>query len=659
MTTRAVRAFLCAVPLASFLNVACSSAGPSEAVAARDDVGTVGLTLQTSSGTTLTSVSYVITGPGGFTKSGSIDVSNSTKITGLIGGVPAGSGYSIELSATSTDVGTSCAGSASFDVIAGQTATVAVGMTCHEGPRSGSVLVNGMLNSCPVIDEVGANPDEVMVGSSVSLTAVAHDSDAGPAPLSYAWSAPSGSFSDPSSANPTFTCASIGSVTATLTVSDGDPSATCAATAAVTISCSPNQVVTHPYPGITLIQRTDNIPLPAPARQVKMNVVFADLNEPAVHFKLTPQGQNLPPDNFGTAGWPTPYPSFEVVRQTTLDFLTGVHGQVAINGLFFAPFPVPTGSDQGAYAYVIGLAASQGNVYSAFETPFQNYAITANAPAINIDRQNNATVVHRDPNFADGEHVLENVTLWNTLAGSAQIITGGVKSIPQYNDASHPDGLLVGNSTYSNSHSWYDLINSRTAIGLTQDKRTVVLFTVDVRPSSGANRSQGMSVGEVADVLLGYGVWDALNLDGGGSTSMALQDPADNVTKVINVSSDPAPGRAEATNLAVYSDDIPPLTTAVVSPPPDASGSNSGAVSVALSATDLRNGMSGDLPGWVDQIQFSLSGAQSADLQVVSGNAANVNVTAPGVTTLTYFATDAAGNAETPRTLTIRSGSAN
>jgi hypothetical protein len=620
---------------------------------AQSNVGTVGLTLQTAAGTTVTAVSYVITGPSAFTKSGSIDVSQSSSISALIGGVPAGTGYSITLSAVSTDTTTNCAGSASFDVIGGQTAAVVVELTCHESAHTGSVLVNGVVNSCPVIDELTVTPDEVVEGNSVSLFAVAHDSDAGPAPLSYQWSATSGTFSDPTSANPSFTCAGVGNVTATLTVSDGDPSSSCAATASATITCSPNQVTTHPYPGITLIQRTDTIPLPAPARQVKMNLVFVDLSAPEVHFKLTPQGQDLPPDNFGTAGWPTPYPPFEVVRETTVGFLSDVHGQVAINGLFFAPFPVPSGSDQGAYAYVIGLAASLGNVYSSFENPFQNYAIVANAPAINIDRENNATVVHRDPAFSDGKHVLENVTLWNTLAGSAQIITNGVKSIPQYNDASHPDGLLVGNTTYSNSHSWYDLVNSRTSIGLSEDARTLVLFTVDVRPSSGADRSQGMMVGEVADVLLGYGVWNALNLDGGGSTSMALQDPADNVTKVINVSSDPAPGRAEATNLAVYSDGIAPVTTAVVSPAPDASGSNSGPVSVALNATDLRNGMSGNLPGWVDQIQYSLAGAQSGDVQIASGNTTSLSVTAPGTTTLTYFATDAAGNAEAPRTLTI------
>lgn len=348
MTTRAPRAFLAAVPLMSLLHFACSSPQPSEGPSARDDVGAVGLTLQTAAGTTIADVSYVITGPHGFAKSGTFDVSQSASISATIGGVPAGTGYAIALTATSTDTTTNCAGSASFDVVAGQTAAVGVELTCHEGPRSGSVLVSGALNLCPVLDEVTAAPDEVIVGGSVSLAAVAHDSDGSPQPLAYQWSASSGTFSDAASSSPTFTCTSVGKVSVTLGVSDGDPSPGCAATTTLPITCSPSEVVTRPYPGITLIQRTDPIPLPAPARQVKMNLVFVDLTAPEVHFKLTPQGQNLPPDNFGTAGWPTPYPPFEVVRETTVGFLQDVHGQVAINGLFFAPFPVPSGSDQGA-----------------------------------------------------------------------------------------------------------------------------------------------------------------------------------------------------------------------------------------------------------------------------------------------------------------------
>src|SRR4029434_8153986 len=122
-----------------------------------------------------------------------------------------------------------------------------------------------------------------------------------------------------------------------------------------------------------------------------------------------------------TPNWPVV--PFEVVRQRTLDFLNTAHVQAAINVHFFAPFPVPGGSTQGAYAYVIGLAASRGRVYSGFESPIQGYAIVTNAPGLNIDRSNNASIVHRDPDSADGMGVLEDVELWNALAGCRQILT--------------------------------------------------------------------------------------------------------------------------------------------------------------------------------------------------------------------------------------------
>ena len=192
-----------------------------------------------------------------------------------------------------------------------------------------------------------------------------------------------------------------------------------------------------------------------------------------------------------------PIVGFEVVRQQTLGFLNDSHAQVAINSHFFAPFPVPGGSTQGAYAYVIGLAASRGRVYSAFEAPIQSYAIVTDSPAVNIDSSNQAGIVHRDPGFADGLHVVEDVQLWNALAGSGQIVTSGVTTIPEYKDATHPDELLTEVPPYSRAgRHWYDLSNARTALGLTQDNRTLVLFTVD-----GTNGGHGMQVGEVANLL--------------------------------------------------------------------------------------------------------------------------------------------------------------
>jgi len=71
---------------------------------------------------------------------------------------------------------------------------------------------------------------------AISSTAV--DPDSGPSPLSYHWIASIGSLRDASSASPTYTCTAPGVATLTLTVSDGDPQASCAATGSVQITCS-------------------------------------------------------------------------------------------------------------------------------------------------------------------------------------------------------------------------------------------------------------------------------------------------------------------------------------------------------------------------------------------------------------------------------------
>jgi exopolysaccharide biosynthesis protein len=174
------------------------------------------------------------------------------------------------------------------------------------------------------------------------------------------------------------------------------------------------------------------------------------------------------------------------------------------------------------------------------------------APAINIDPSNHASVVHYDEHFPDARHVRENVQLWNTVSGSAQIVRNGVKSVPSYRDEQHPDGLLKegGPTHFSNQDSWYERLQARTVIGLTRDEKTLVLFTVDR-----AAGSLGMKLGEIADLLIkDYGVYNALNLDGGGSTTMAMENPVTHADFLFNTSSDNPQGRSVASNLAVFAE---------------------------------------------------------------------------------------------------------
>src|SRR5262249_13613814 len=150
-------------------------------------------------------------------------------------------------------------------------------------------------------------------------------------------------------------------------------------------------------------------------------------------------------------------------------------------------------------------------------------------------------------------------------------------------------------------------------IGIGCDNKTLVLFTVDV-----VNGSSGMRVSEVADLLIrDYNVCNALNMDGGGSTSLAMADPVTGIGAFLNSSSDNPSGRANASGLAVFAalDTTAPHTTATVTPAPNAAGWNNTSVKVTLTAQDNPGGI-------VKQIEYSLTGGQTAGSQVVSGSTA-------------------------------------
>ncbi len=281
------------------------------------------------------------------------------------------------------------------------------------------------------------------------------------------------------------------------------------------------EVVTYPYVGVVHVFRTDSLPRP-----VAIHLMAIDLNAPGLRFRVSPQGGPL-----------------DTYKQTTLDFLKAQGAQIAINAHFFEPWPPPV-PDPGT-ADLVGLAASDGDVYSPFEDyPPKPYAIQANAPGLNLDAGNQASIVHRDFTDTTGFRVVEPVGLYNALAGNEQIITHGVDTTP--NDS-------WNRSTYS----------ARTAIGLSADRRVLYLFTVDK-----AGGSQGLSVYEVAEWLRAppYAVFDALALDGGGSTTLAMEDPLTGVDATINV---PVSGlRAVGSSLAVFAS----LPAVAVAPGPVARG---------------------------------------------------------------------------------------
>lgn len=95
-------------------------------------------------------------------------------------------------------------------------------------------------------------------------------------------------------------------------------------------------------------------------------------------------------------------------------------------------------------------------------------------------------------------------------------------------------------------------------------------------------------------------------------------------------------------------DDIPPVTIASLAPSPNSAGWNNSNVAISLNSTDNLNGSG------VKQITYSTAGAQTGGPFTISGGSATILVSAEGLTTITYFAIDNAGNAESTHTLQVR-----
>jgi hypothetical protein len=92
------------------------------------------MSLTVGGGIQLGEVSYDISG-NGFHKTGTINAAASSTLSTVIGGIPFGTGYQLQL--TAQDVGhklAGCTGSAMFDMPSASVVEVPVHLICHEQP---------------------------------------------------------------------------------------------------------------------------------------------------------------------------------------------------------------------------------------------------------------------------------------------------------------------------------------------------------------------------------------------------------------------------------------------------------------------------------------------------------------------------------------------
>jgi exopolysaccharide biosynthesis protein len=278
-------------------------------------------------------------------------------------------------------------------------------------------------------------------------------------------------------------------------------------------SVEATQTITQPFLGITLYHETETSP-----RTLSINVAVIDLSAPGISFLVTPQGPAPAPVSGGVPD--------ETVVQTTRQFVNATGVQLAVNASFFAIDNEHTVNGL-TWTNNLGLTASKGNAYSPWQPP----PSTDNNfdDALNITSANKASIVKMPSTVTTGFETNPSVSLYNTVTGSTRLLTNGVVKAP------------------STCGSLCDL-NPRTAAGLSSGNTKLILMTVDGRETG---VSDGVTLVELAGYMANYGATNAINLDGGGSSTMVANYYDDRGGGVlVNKPSDAE--RLVGTNLGVF-----------------------------------------------------------------------------------------------------------
>jgi len=200
------------------------------------------------------------------------------------------------------------------------------------------------------------------------------------------------------------------------------------------------------------------------------------------------------------------YPAGTEARLTTVpQWADAEHTTLAVNANFFAGSvpPAPGEKDPGWFAGrpvdLRGLSISEGRVVS----PPRTVAGQAD-PAIAFSRGR-----ARVGRIGDGD-----------LAG----VTAAVAGLGASENGQQPGDFLVtaGRNTGATAQVQPAVRHPRTAAGVTADGRTLILAVVDGRQPG---YSIGVTLPELADILIGLGASEAINLDGGGSSTFIYHRP--------------------------------------------------------------------------------------------------------------------------------------
>jgi exopolysaccharide biosynthesis protein len=167
------------------------------------------------------------------------------------------------------------------------------------------------------------------------------------------------------------------------------------------------------------------------------------------------------------------------------EFARESHVQLAINGDYFAPSHSKSPWDYypktGDPVTVHGFTSSKGIVYTEGERKWD-------APTLYLSKENKPSLERPEGN------------IYNAISGNLFLVRDGRAS------------------PYPRPES--NLPEPRTSVGFDREGSKLILILADGRQPS---FSEGLDVDELAELFVAHGAWAAINLDGGGSTTLVAE----------------------------------------------------------------------------------------------------------------------------------------
>lgn len=262
----------------------------------------------------------------------------------------------------------------------------------------------------------------------------------------------------------------------------------------------PAPITEQLFKGVTYIREVHTS-----SRPMVVHIVKVALNTPGLRFLVTP---------------PEPTEGQPLAAQTTSQFAEEFGVQLAINASFFEPFWVkwpryyPHAGDP---ATPFGLTISEGQRYSAPKPDYHT---------LYISQDNRMSI---ETPLTDPQNAVSGYSIF-LKDGKAQKfpLTRYLPTQP----------------------------SPRTAVALDKTEEHFLIFVVDGRQP---NYSEGIPLPELAEIAIKHGAHIALNLDGGGSSTLVKEDKNGNpvvLNSPVHLRVPPGRERPVANHLGIFA---PPL----------------------------------------------------------------------------------------------------